>query len=70
MGKLRESRNDGYILIDVLITLLVISIGFGSLMFGMRVAGREAVRQHERIRTILSERNEQASLSRVFTLEE
>ena len=70
MGKLKGTKSDGYILIDVLVGLTILSIGFASIFFGIRIAGRETARQYERVRNNIAERNERALLPRVFSLEE
>lgn len=70
MGRIKGRDNGGYILIDVLVGLAVVSIGFASIFFGIRLAGRETVKQYERVKTIVIERNEQASTPRMFSLEE
>ena len=61
MGKLRQrGRNHGYILLDVLVALFIILVGFSVFLEGMSLAGRTAAKRNERVLRIIEERNSRA----------
>ncbi|MBN2658739.1 MAG: hypothetical protein JXR86_16910 [Spirochaetales bacterium] len=52
--------DEGYALLDVLIALLIIVLGFGSLFGALRTAGDLSIRYEKAVITGLDERNRRA----------
>jgi len=68
---LRQRRGErGYILLDALIALSIVAVGFGAALGGISFAGRMAVGQQERVIRIIEERNAHAMAPAVFVREE
>lgn len=53
-------ENDGYILLDILVALLVAMIGFGSLFGALKTAVDHTVKNRSVFLTALEERNRRA----------
>lgn len=51
----------GYILLDVLVALFIILLGFGVFLGGLSLAGRTTVRRDERVNRIIEQRNSHAT---------
>ena len=51
---------NGYILLDILVLLLVVSIGFGSIFGALRTVINSVVKQEQNFMTEIGKRNEQA----------
>ncbi len=58
MGRLKSER--GFILLDVLVGLSVIAIGFAVFMGSLSVAGRITSRQGDALAALIEERNTHA----------
>ena len=59
MGRLaRPYREGGYILLDVLVALFVVLIGFAIFLDAIRLTGSLAMRQCRRVETLIEQRNE------------
>ena len=71
MAGLKHRRGErGYILLDALIALAIVAVGFGAALGGISLAGRMAVGQHERVIRIIEERNAHAMAPAAFAREE
>lgn len=64
MGRLKSER--GYILLDVLVGLAVIAIGFAVFLGSLSVAGRITSRQGETLAALIEERNTHARERAVY----
>lgn len=53
-------RQDGFILLDVLVTLLIIVIGFVVFMSSLGIAGRTAIVRNQKVLAIVERRNADA----------
>lgn len=51
---------DGYILLDVLVALMVAAIGFGAIFGALRTAAHHSVRFEEKVLETIESRNERA----------
>ena len=58
MGRLK--RDKGFILLDALVGLTVVAIGFGAFLGSLSVAGRIAARQSDAVAALIEERNTHA----------
>ncbi len=56
----RREREAGYILLDVLVALLIVIIGFAVFLGGISLAGSLTVRQARRVEGMIEQRNADA----------
>jgi hypothetical protein len=57
----RRKGDRGYVLLDVLVALFIILLGFGVFLGGLSLAGRTTVRRDERVNRIIEQRNSHAT---------
>jgi competence protein ComGF len=71
MGRL-DGRNpeSGWILLDVLVALLVVLIGFAIFLDALRIASSLTMRQGERVENLIGQRNENTKEHHDFLLKE
>lgn len=55
-----RGRDGGYILLDVLVALLIVVIGFAVFLGGISLAGSLTVRQAQRVLGMIEQRNADA----------
>jgi Tfp pilus assembly protein PilV len=72
MGKVRLRRRGeaGFILLDVLVSLLLVSVSLLVIFGNIALASRNAGLLRERLQGLISERNERAENTRVRFFEE
>jgi hypothetical protein len=64
----KNTKNDGYILIDVVITIFVVSVAFVAIISGFAFAGKVAGRARDDVKNTQLEKNEFEKIPRfVFT---
>ena len=66
MGMRRRGRDHGFILLDVLVALCIILVGFSVFLGATSLAGRTAVKRNERVLRIIEERNSRAVEQKVL----
>ncbi len=60
-GLKRGKADQGYILLDVLVGLFIILLGFGVFLGGLSLAGRTSLRRDQRLNAIIEQRNSHAA---------
>ena len=55
-----RNRDAGFVLLDVLVALLIVAIGFAVFLGAIGLAGRAAARQAQRVETMIQQRNTNA----------
>jgi hypothetical protein len=60
-GLSRRKADRGYILLDVLVGLFIILLGFGVFLGGLSVSARTAARRDARVHAIIEQRNSHAT---------
>ncbi|MGA2480874.1 MAG: hypothetical protein ABSG63_19180 [Spirochaetia bacterium] len=63
---MHQGGEQGYILLDVLVALLVVTIGFGVFLGGMSLAGALSVRQKARVECLIGQRNADAAEQKIL----
>lgn len=61
----RPEGDAGYVLLDVLVALLIVAIGFAAFLGGISLAGSLTVRQTQRVEKMIEQRNSDAKEQRV-----
>jgi type II secretory pathway pseudopilin PulG len=56
----RDRRDAGFVLLDVLVTLLIVLIGFAVFLSSVSIAGKTAVARNQRVLSIVERRNADA----------
>jgi hypothetical protein len=56
----KRAAEQGYILLDLVITLFIVMIGFAVFLGGISLAGSLSVRQNARVQGMIEERNAHA----------
>jgi type II secretory pathway pseudopilin PulG len=59
--KRARRRERGFIFLDALVALIIVLIGFSALLSGISVAERLAVKQRERVTSLIERRNAHAT---------
>ncbi len=60
-GLSRRRRQRGYILLDVLVALTIVLIGFGVFLSGLGLSARTAARRDARIHAVIEQRSSRAT---------
>ncbi len=60
-GLSRRRADQGYILLDVLVGLFIILLGFGVFLGGLSLTARTALRRDQRVHAIIEARNSRAA---------
>ena len=67
MGRLRlPDKQAGFILLDVLVGVFIVMVGFTMILGGMSVAGSLAVKQNIRVESMIQQRNADAKNHQVL----
>jgi hypothetical protein len=62
MGRLKSRRAEtGFILLDVLVSLFIVLLGFGVVLGGMNLTMTLAAKQNVRVRNMIEQRNADAA---------
>jgi type II secretory pathway pseudopilin PulG len=60
------AREKGYLLLDALVALIIIAVGFAAFLSGLGLAGRIAAKQNARVASLIEERSTHAKERTVF----
>ena len=60
MKTIKNKKENGYVIIDVLITILIAAIAFSIILNGLSLSGKFINNQETRINTFIESKNEKA----------
>jgi Tfp pilus assembly protein PilV len=60
MGRLKRRNQAGYILLDVLVAVFIVLVGFTVVLGGMSLTWSLAVKQNARVQSMIQQRNTDA----------